>query len=97
MKNKKNFKNVEDLVEYAQSKYGVKYQTQFIMKKSNLYIAEINNALMGPLESRLDNCYMTVNFEKNIGNWSIGFRWQIKGRSKYDSSALESKQGEWYF
>jgi hypothetical protein len=25
MKNKKNIKNVEDLVEYAQSKYGVKY------------------------------------------------------------------------
>ena len=47
---KKEILNVEDLVEYAQSKYGVKYQTQFIMKRSNLYIAEINNALMGPLE-----------------------------------------------
>jgi hypothetical protein len=86
-----NFNSIEDLVDYAESKYNVKCSKV----KANLYTAEIELQTLGLFGRLVERAYITINYRKE-SVWSIGFRWKVKDREKFDSKALEDRFGDYH-
>ena len=87
----KNFDNIEKLVEYAE----VKYSITCVRIKSNLYTSEVNPSTLGLLGTLIERAYITINF-RHPGCWSIGFKWKVNRRDRFDSKTLEDRFGTFY-
>jgi hypothetical protein len=82
----KNFDSIEDLVRYAETKYSI----DCTRIKSNLFTSEVDRGTLGLFGTLIERAYITINFRKP-GSWSIGFKWKVNGREKFDSRTLEDR------
>ena len=87
----KNFDNIEELVEYAETKYSI----TCVKVKSNLFTSEVDRGTLGLFGTLIERAYITVNFRKP-GCWSIGFKWKVNMRERFDSKTLEDRFGTFY-
>ena len=87
----KNFDSIEDLVKYAETKYGI----NCVRVKSNLFTSEVDRSTLGLFGTLIERAYITINFRKP-GCWSIGFKWKVNRRERFDSKTLEDRFGNNY-
>jgi hypothetical protein len=87
----KNFDSIEDLVKYAETKYSI----NCTKVKSNLFTSEVDPNTLGLFGTLIERAYITINFRKP-GCWSIGFRWKVNRRDRFDSKTLEDRFGTFY-